>query len=202
MMAAMEELMEGMGEDDVTQQQQQQQQHKKKQKKMKKEEKVVAAGVEEKRAAVEYTEDVLKELQAGSKTGSEWFLKNVWDKCIVISDDAVYRWRQDITLWESVKKKPARIIGDMLYEIGIDVGRFSVCTSLWNHSITALTLPKEEFLDLLDKQHRHLLPVANNMCIDLRNCSSIPRTRDHMFTFIHIPQEAMHITVCLTHTDL
>ena len=130
-----------------------------------------------------YTDEIIKELQSGSKTGSDWFIKNICGKRIVISDDRVFRWRSDIALWEEIKKKPARIIGDMLFAIDIDVGRFSVCTSLWNHSITGLTLPKETFIDLLDKQHRHLLPVANNNCLDLRTGATIPRTRDHMFTF-------------------
>jgi phage/plasmid-associated DNA primase len=147
------------------------------------------------RKTEEITPCPLAHIQSGNKKGSIWWLQNVCDNRVVISDDEVHRWREDIAIWERVRKQPQRIVADTLWEHPekIDVGKYTVATSLWNHSMTALTRPKEDFSDLLNKKCKNLLPIANNLCIDLRTGRTIPRKREHMFTFAtkctYIPPE-------------
>ena len=102
---------------------------------------------------------------------------------MVISNETVYRWREDTALWELIRKQPQRVVGDLLWDLKIDVGKYAVCTSIWNHSITKLTRQKEHFADLLDKKHKHLFPIAGNLCINLKDGTVIPRLRSHLFTF-------------------
>ena len=144
----------------------------------------ISPGVMETRKQLGLTEDVIHTIVDGVVTGAKWISQNLVRGTIVISNEKVYRWSTKDIAWEIIRSGFGRLYGDLLWdELRLDCGPISKAVSLWKYSKTQLSQKKEEFDDQIDRSSPNLLPISDGKCIDLKTCTVVPRTKEHMFSY-------------------
>ena len=144
----------------------------------------ISPGVMETRKQLGLTEELCDSIRDGTIEGARWIAQRLVRGTIVISNEKVYRWSTKDIAWEIIRSGFGRLYGDLLWdELRLDCGPISKAVSLWKYSKTQLSQKKEEFDDLIDRSSPNFLPISDGKCIDLKTCTVVPRTKEHMFSY-------------------